>query len=138
MVYSIKGYDKIEVIGLIILMNVLFILNLSLLMLHEMDAIRNKEWTMFAFLKDMEENRAYWVFTLVHLPLYALFFCGLIFDGWQTPVSYGLDLFLIFHTIIHYVFRNKPNNHFSSRFSWLLISTMGVFSVAHILFGIIK
>ncbi|WP_327204690.1 DUF6713 family protein, partial [Paenibacillus terrae] len=38
---------------------VLFLLNLSLFLLHEMDAIRHSEWRLFIVLKDMEDSKAY-------------------------------------------------------------------------------
>lgn len=37
----------------------IFILMLSLLVIHEMDAIRSKEWKMFIVLKDMADEKAY-------------------------------------------------------------------------------
>jgi len=49
---------------------ILFAFNFSLLLLHEMDAIRAKEWKMFAVLKNMNEQNGYIVFSLLHLPLY--------------------------------------------------------------------
>ncbi|WP_368665131.1 DUF6713 family protein, partial [Paenibacillus borealis] len=48
----------------------IFSINFALLLLHEMDAIRAKEWRMFIILKDMEDNRVFKVFTILHLPLY--------------------------------------------------------------------
>jgi len=62
-----------------ILLPVLFSVILSLLFLHEMDAVRNAEWKMFVILKDMDETKAYRIFTLLHLPLYAALLCMLFF-----------------------------------------------------------
>ncbi|MFD2881450.1 DUF6713 family protein [Paenibacillus rhizoplanae] len=38
-----------------------------------MDAIRAKEWRMFIFLRELTDERAFKVFTILHLPLYAFF-----------------------------------------------------------------
>ncbi|MFQ7237062.1 MAG: DUF6713 family protein, partial [Enterococcus hulanensis] len=37
-------------------LTILFALELALLLTHEMDAIRHKEWRMFVFLKDLPEQ----------------------------------------------------------------------------------
>ena len=52
----------------------LFFINLSLLVIHEFDAIRRKEWRLFVFLKDLEDELAYQIFTLLHLPFLLLIF----------------------------------------------------------------
>nr|WP_260456143.1 DUF6713 family protein [Enterococcus gilvus] len=59
-------------------LTILFALELALLLTHEMDAIRHKEWRMFVFLKDLPEQTAYWVFTLptsCSMRLSYFFFC---------------------------------------------------------------
>ena len=37
-----------------------------------MDAIRHSEWRLFIILKDMEDSKAYKVFTFIHLFLYVV------------------------------------------------------------------
>ena len=37
---------------------------ISLLLIHEMDAIRTKEWKMFIILKDMADETAYKIFAV--------------------------------------------------------------------------
>ncbi|MCY6960251.1 DUF6713 family protein [Clostridium brassicae] len=117
-----------------LLLELLFALNFSLILLHEMDAIRQKEWKMFIFLKDMKEDVAYWIFTVIHLPLYfAVIVLLLSGDGkYQMTLSIGLDIFIVFHTIIHYVFKNKINNGFNNIFSNLIINTGCIISLLHI------
>lgn len=59
------------------LLLLLFLFNLSLFLLHEMDAIRRSEWKLFFVLQDMDDAKAYKVFTLIHLPCtpsYSLYF----------------------------------------------------------------
>ena len=113
--------------------SVLFVLNLSLLLLHEMDAIRAKEWKMLVFLKSMREETAYTVFSVVHLPLYFV----IIFTISHTVVSgytfmYLLtDVLLITHTLIHFFFRRHTANGFKSAYSKILIYSMGVLAIIH-------
>lgn len=123
------------------LATLLFVFILSLLLLHEMDAIRTKEWRMFIILKDMPEETAYRVFSALHLPLYFAALAALVWGGLSGNfiLFIILDLFLIAHAFIHFGFRNQANNGFSSLYSKVLIYAMGALSVAHLfllIFGI--
>ena len=90
------------------LINGFFALELGLLLTHEMDAIRHKEWEMFIFLKDLPENTAYLVFTLPHILLYALVLFFLLLNN--ITILYVVDIFVICHLFIHFIFRRHPNN----------------------------
>ena len=113
---------------------VMFVLIISLLLLHEMDAIRTKEWGMFIILKDMKDEIAYRLFSAFHLPLYFL----VIFIVMNNEVksnfilSIVIDLFLVAHTIIHFCFRKKENNNFSSLYSKTIIYSLGVLAIIHL------
>lgn len=115
-------------------MEVLFVFIMSVLLLHEMDAIRTKEWKMFIVLKDMADESAYKVFTFIHLPLY--FVAILIMAKGGTHANFVLcciiDAFLIGHAIIHFYFRNNKNNGFTSSFSKIIIYLMAVLSIVHL------
>ena len=112
----------------------LFLIIVSLLLIHEMDAIRAKEWRLFPFLKDMAEETAYWVFTAIHLPLYlvALYFitCGSAISNYVTKIV--IDVFLLAHAILHYCFRKKENNGFHSRYSKMIIYFLALLALAHL------
>ncbi|MCL1852166.1 MAG: hypothetical protein FWF88_03930 [Peptococcaceae bacterium] len=108
----------------------LFALNFSLLLLHEMDAIRAKEWKMFIFLKDMKEQTGYCVFALVHLPLYFLVIY-LMAHLYARQVFLLVDGFLIVHAVIHFLFRKHAANGFHSAYSNMLIYSMAVLAIAH-------
>ncbi len=114
---------------------ILFTINLSLLILHEMDAIRAKEWKMFIVLKDMKEKTAYLIFALAHLPLYiwVILLIPRLVMGECIALYLGVNLFLVFHTIIHFLFRKKLDNGFTSVYSNLLIYSMGALAVIDLL-----
>ena len=57
---------------------IIFYLALTLLFVHEMDAVRRKEWKMFIVLKDMEDEKACHIFLLLHIPLYLMILLLLI------------------------------------------------------------
>ncbi len=111
---------------------VLFSILLSLLFIHEMDAIRNAEWKMFAVLKDMDNDKACQVFTLLHLPLYAALLFVML-SRYQTIAFYVVDLFLIVHTILHFLFEKHNENGLKNFLSRSIIYSMGVFAGIHII-----
>ncbi len=110
------------------LKNYLFILNISLLILHEMDAIRRKEWKLFVVLKDMPEERAYLVFSILHLPLCFLILYFIINSGSPSYTIFTIIIngFLIFHGLIHLLFRNKKANEFRGIYSYALVFSMAI------------
>ena len=93
---------------------VLFTFNYSLLLLHELDAIRAREWKMFIFLKDMKEQNGYIVFTLIHLPLYfwVIYTVSQVWSGGYAIVYLLTDIFLIGHAVIHYFSANTQQTDF--------------------------
>lgn len=105
-------------------MSLLFVIGLSLILTHEMDAIRLQEWRMFVFLSTMTDAVAYLVFTALHIPLYILLLWGLSAAS-STSLVVGLDLFFVVHTILHLLFLKHPHNQFTSPFSWALIAGAG-------------
>ncbi|WP_373425793.1 DUF6713 family protein [Paenibacillus endoradicis] len=109
----------------------IFLINFSLLLLHEMDAIRAKEWKMFAILKDMEDERAFKIFTILHLPLYTVLLYSFVSHHVLSFVI--IDVFLIFHSIAHLFFEKHQNNNFKNLYSRLIIYSMGLLGVLHLL-----
>lgn len=47
-----------------------FWLNLALLLVHELDAVRRQQWRMFALLNRLDDERAHQLFALLHVPLF--------------------------------------------------------------------
>ena len=113
-------------------LNGLFSMILALLFTHEMDAVRNKEWRMFIGLKDLPEETAYRLFLLLHIPLYTAVLLVLI-NGTETIGFYLVDLFMIFHAITHYLFRNHPNNRLTNRLSQGIINAAGALALIHLI-----
>ena len=107
----------------------IFLIIISLLLLHEMDAIRAKEWKLFIFLKDMRDETAYRIFALIHLPLYfgVLY---LLINGGETisfVMKLVINVFLIAHAVLHYCFRKKEHNGFNTCYSKTVIYSMALF-----------
>lgn len=77
-----------------------FILNLGLLLLHEMDAVFWQEWRLFG-LTDDEFGRK--LFILVHLPLFVFLLVGILNLGsrFGKVVSLVFSSFLVVHLFLH-------------------------------------
>lgn len=114
--------------------SILFTAIFSLLLIHEMDAIRTKEWKMFIILKDMAEEAAYKVFAILHWPLYFIALYIMVNGGRNTNLvlEIMLDVFLVIHSIIHFYFRRHKNNGFKSVFSNIIIYSMTILSIFHL------
>lgn len=113
-----------------------FLLGFCFLLVHEMDAVRCKEWKIFPVLSGMRDETGYVVFTALHLPIYALLFWGIFGGGGVSRgLIAGLDLFFIVHVLLHLIFYNHPENRFRSPFSYTLIGGAGVFGATDLLFS---
>jgi hypothetical protein len=104
-----------------------FFTGLSFTLIHEMDAIKCQEWTIFPLLSNLNEKMGYFVFTAIHVPLYLLFFWGFYSkNGLNSNVIFGLDIFFIIHVFLHVLFLKHPRNQFKSAFSWIIILSAGI------------
>ena len=109
----------------------IFSLELALLFVHEMDAIRRREWKMFIILKDMEDEKAYRVFMLLHIPLYTIILV-LLLSPYYYIGFYITDIFLIAHTLVHIGFRKHTANNLNNSISKSIIFLAGILAVVHL------
>lgn len=105
----------------------LFILGLSFMLLHEMDAIRCKEWRIFPGLSLLDDKMGYTVFILAHIPLFLFLFLGLFKEGGNEQLIFGLDVFFIVHVFLHILFLKHKRNEFRDWISWMFIAGAGLF-----------
>lgn len=114
---------------------VLFFINVSLILVHEMDAIRCKEWKMFIILKDIKEEYGYLIFTLLHLPIYFLCLASIFnYIKYLNSREYiWIDVILILHSIVHFLFRKNKNNKFSKLFSQFIIYGISLIAMMRII-----
>lgn len=109
--------------------NLFFWIGFSALLVHEMDAVRLREWRILPVLSRLNDQRGFAVFTLAHIPLYVLLFLGLsseIAAGGKGNLMLGLDWFMVIHVGLHFLLRNLPRNEFKTVFSWLIIAGTGL------------
>lgn len=103
-----------------------FYLGLCFIFVHEMDAIRCKEWRIFPGLSYLNDQQGYMMFTVAHIPLYLFIFWGLTGQARMQSFMFWLDLFFIVHIILHLSARNHPQNLFEGWLSWSLIWGAGI------------
>jgi len=113
-------------------MDFVFILALSTLLVHEMDAIRCKEWTIIPGLSVLDEKVGFVVFILIHIPLVALAMNTSSYEH-KSNIVIGLDLFMIVHLFLHLIFLNHKKNLFKDWVSWVLIIFSSAFAIVHLI-----
>lgn len=107
---------------------------LAFLITHELDAVKRHEWRVLPPMSYLPEKVGEQLFIWAHVPLFA----GLSYFGAlepASPVAKGLSFFAIFHTGLHWKFRNHPNNEFNNFSSWALIVLAGLCGLAHLIIG---
>ena len=99
-----------------------FYLAASFMLLHEMDAVRCREWRIFPGLSLLEDEVGFRVFMLAHLPLYGLLFWVMMGQSTTSGAIRGLDLFFVVHLVLHLLYLKHPKNEFKDTLSWVLIA----------------
>lgn len=95
---------------------------------HELDAIRRREWRFFFAPTPLDDETAYRAFTALHVPLFAL----LVWGSHSTPVQVGFDVFLLAHAALHLLLRDHPRVAFGSWFSGVWIYGGAFLGVIHL------
>ena len=97
-----------------------FLLGLSFLLAHEMDAVRCHEWRIFPGLSALSDRWGLRIFVVLHIPLlYALL--GAVASGPGAALVVALDVLFIVHMGLHLLFLRHPRNEFTDALSWILI-----------------
>jgi len=100
------------------------------ILVHEMDAVRQQEWAIFPLLSRLNENTGYYVFVVLHFPLYWALFANLHHgNGLNLGLVKGLDIFFGVHVLLHVLFLRHPKNKFTGLFSWVIILGGGLAGV---------
>ena len=105
--------------------NILFLLGLSLLLMHEMDAIRCKEWRIFPGLSMLDDKTGHSVFLFAHIPIFYWLFWQLTNGSDIDTFRMGFDIFLIVHFGLHLLLLKHKNNEFKDWISWAIIAGAG-------------
>jgi len=110
-----------------------FYLALSAIIIHEMDAVRCKEWRIFPGLSLLNDAWGFKLFMLAHVPLFYFLFWGLFGTGDNAQLQFGLDVFFIIHVGLYMLFLLHKKNEFKDFISWTIIISAGLFGLLDIL-----
>ena len=112
----------------------LFATAIALLLTHEMDAVRHREWRILPGLSRIrDDDTAYVWFTAVHVPLYVALLLALFAgDAPNATAARWLDGFLVVHAGLHLALYRLPENRFRGAFSYALILGAGLCGGAHL------
>lgn len=111
----------------------LFAAGIALLLTHEMDAVRHREWRILPGLSRLGEEDGYAWFTAIHVPLYVGLLLALFSDDAPgSTVARWLDGFLVVHAALHLILYRHAENRFRGVLSYVLIVGAGVCGGAHL------
>ncbi|MEM7132822.1 MAG: DUF6713 family protein [Chloroflexota bacterium] len=96
------------------LIDLLFLTALAFLLIgHELDAIRQREWRFFFASISVSDQAAYRIFTALHVPLVV----AILWYMESFWLQASLDIFAIAHAGIHWLLRKHPLIDFDNGFS---------------------
>jgi hypothetical protein len=113
----------------------LFLIGISFLIVHEMDAIRCKEWRIYPGLSSLSSKVGQLVFVFAHIPLFFIVLYQIIYNPVNNAFIKGFDIFMIVHIGLHLLFIKHRNNEFKDWSSWTIIIGAGVFGLADLTIG---
>lgn len=112
-----------------------FLLALSLMFTHELDAIRRNEWRVIPGMNLLSDQTGFVVFVLAHVPLFGLVVWASFLQPSDKAIVFqlGFSAFCVAHVLLHWLFRNNPAYEFNNLLSRFLIWGSGVAGAAFIL-----
>lgn len=114
-------------------MDALFSLGLSLLLAHELDAVRAGEWRLLPVLRSLPDARGRDAFILVHVPLFTALIWLAASSSATTRFWFqaAVDAFLVVHVMLHRAFVRHPAYDFHGALSRGLIVGAGAVGALH-------
>ena len=115
--------------------DLVFFTGVSMLLLHEMDAIDKKEWQLLFVLRRLPDEGAMRWFIVIHLPLFVALL-ALVAAGPSPLVRWieaGVDSFLVVHAGLHERLAAKGARAFANPFSRALILSAAALGALHMI-----
>ena len=112
--------------------NEFFLLGLALILMHEMDAIRCREWRIFPGLSSLDDRLGFRIFILAHIPIFYFVFREVL-NG-SASFRLGFDIFLIVHMMLHILFLWHKRNEFKDWVSWSIIAGAAICGAVDLIF----
>ena len=108
------------------------LLGLAFILMHEMDAIRCKEWRIFPLLSFLNDKNGLIIFISAHIPLF-YWIIGEIQSNNKKFIT-AFDYFLIIHLGLHLLFLLHKKNEFKDWISWTIITGAALCGLLDIIF----
>lgn len=114
---------------------VLFLLGLSLLVCHELDAMTHQEWLLLPVLNALPGETARIVFVIAHIPLFTIIFwlVGHRSSGIRRHSRLAVDGFLAVHAVLHFLISGQDQYTFEPLLEGLLVYGGAVVGLSHLL-----
>ena len=103
-----------------------FYLGISLLTIHEMDAMRCREWRIFPGLSMLSDKIGQTIFIFLHIPLFFFIYWKLNHAQDIEAFIKGFNIFMTIHLGLHILFLKHKNNEFKDWISWTIIAGAGL------------
>ncbi len=107
------------------------LLGLVFILIHEMDAVRCKEWRIFPGLSLLNDKLGLIAFVFLHIPLFYWVLLG--FQSNTESFRKGFNYFLIIHLFLHLLFLMHKKNKFKDWVSWTVIIGAALFGLLDLL-----
>ena len=100
-----------------------FVLAVSLIFTHELDAVQRHEWRIFPGLARMPDRIGMPLFPWAHVPLFALliFLAARSIGRGGDAFSVGFSAFCIVHAFLHLGYERHPRCEFRNPLSRMII-----------------
>jgi hypothetical protein len=132
---AIKIFNFILFSGSFVMNNFLFLLGLSTLIAHELDAMAQSEWRLLYGLRHLPDSLAASAFVALHVPLMA----GILWltthpsDAIRERSRLAMSIFLVVHAGLHQQLADHPAYTFTSPLSIGLIYGAGLLGLAYVM-----
>ncbi len=121
-----------QLLEICVIIKVLLWINISLFILHEMDAVKTREWKMMILINKMNDNIAHVVFTSLHFVLFMTLFILTEFYFYNVFIS--VSILLIMHQFMHLLFIKHSENRMNNLFSKVIIFLMFLNSIFSLIY----
>ena len=102
-------------------LNLSLVTAVSLLAVHEMDAMTHSEWRLLPVLSGMEDDVAREAFVLLHVPLYIGVFWALFLASWKVIAGRVFSIAMIAHATAHFLLSGHEFYTFSAPIETLTV-----------------
>lgn len=115
--------------------DLIFYTALALMLTHQFDAMRCREWRMIPPLSGMVESTAQMIFIVTHFPILVLIFWVFAYGSEAAVYNFQLitDIVLAGHIGKHIVLNSHEKNEFTDSLSKFIILSVSAFALLHLL-----